>query len=344
MLQITLSVMLVDKSNPKTLPNILGKEFDCINKIMNKLPVGAGIGDDCAVIDFDSKSLLVSVDSFIEDVHFDMNYFSLEELGEHCAEGSLSDIAAMGGKALYMTLALSVPKSKLIDKLSFGIKKSLKRHKVKLIGGDTTYSKKIVISCTVIGEAKSPVYRAGAKPGDEVYISSYTGLSKAGFYVLKNKIKGFKALKSKHLRPLARLDISQKLSSIASSMIDISDGLVSELYHLAHSSNVDIIINNVPIHKELKKLEASYGVSAIDNALFGGEDFELLYTIPKKTKSKGARTSFKECIPGIKIGIVKETKSKKSSKVKSSLSKASVYIQDKTGKLRLIRSKAYSHF
>ena len=176
MLQNTLSVMSTDISRSKTLPNILGKEFDCINKIMTKLPVGGSIGDDCAVIVFGQKKLLVSVDSFIEDVHFNMDYFNLERLGEHCAEASLSDIAAMGGKALYITISVSVPKSEFIEKLSLGLKRSLDRHGIKLIGGDTTYSKNIVISCTVIGEAKHPVYRHGAKPGDDIYISSYTGL------------------------------------------------------------------------------------------------------------------------------------------------------------------------
>ncbi len=97
-----------------------------------------------------------------------------------------------------------------------------------------------------------------------MYISSYTGLSRAGLHVLTKKIKGFKTLRSKHLSPLARLDISQKLSGIASSMIDISDGLVSELYHLAHASNVDIIVNNLPKHKDLKKLETLCGIPAID--------------------------------------------------------------------------------
>lgn len=325
--------MLVDKNDPKTLPNILGKEFDCINKIMKELPVGAGIGDDCAVINFASKSLLVSVDSFIEDVHFNMHYFSLKELGEHCAEASLSDIAAMGGRALYMTLSVSVPEPHLIDELSLGIKRSLKRHKLKLIGGDTTYSKKIVISCTVIGEAVRPIYRSGARAGDDIYLSSYTGLSRAGIYVLKNKITGFKTLRSKHLSPIARLDISQKLSKFASSMIDVSDGLVSELYHLAHASKLDMVIDKIPTHSDLKKLETLYGISATDNVLFGGEDFELLYTVPKTHSSQSGNSSGSNL--GIKIGTVKKRTNKEL---------ASVYIKDKNGKLNLIEPKGYSHF
>ncbi|MEI6092269.1 MAG: thiamine-phosphate kinase [bacterium] len=269
-----------------TLPNILGKEFDCINKIIAGLPSGARIGDDCAVIRCGNKNMLVSVDTFVENVHFDLKYFDLSEVGQRCCEASLSDIAAMGGKALYVTFSISVPDYKMIDAVSTGVKKSLLHHKVKIIGGDTTFSDTVILSFTVIGEATKPIYRSGAKPGDNVYVSSYTGLSDGGLYALKNKINGFKILKNKHKKPTARLDIAPKISKHANSMIDISDGLVSELYHLAYASDVSIVIEDVPIHKELKKLGT---VSKIDPKImtfYGGEDFELLYTSSKRPSQK----------------------------------------------------------
>ena len=265
-----------------SLPSILGKEFASINKIIKELPT-LGVGDDCAIVSTTKGSnYIYSVDSFVEDVHFDTDYYSFSELGEHCCEAALSDIAAMGGKALYLLISVSTPDTKIITKLSRGIKTSLLRHKVKLIGGDTTFSKKLYISITVIGECKRPVMRSGAKVDDNIYISSYTGLSAAGLYVLKNKIKGFPFLEKSHKKPLARLDISQKIGKYASSMIDISDGLSSELLHITYASNVSESIENIPIHKELKRLSKLMDIDPEKFALHGGEDFQLLYTMPKK--------------------------------------------------------------
>lgn len=269
-----------------TLPNILGKEFDCINKIMASLPSGGLIGDDCAVIRCGNKNMLVSVDTFVENVHFDLKYFGLSEVGQRCCEASLSDIAAMGGKALYITFSISVPNHKMIEPVASGVRRSLLHHNVKIIGGDTTFSDTVIISFTVIGETATPIYRSGAKPGDSVYVSSYTGLSDGGLYALKNKINGFKILKNKHKKPIARLDIAPKISKYANSMIDISDGLVSELYHLAYASNVSIIVENIPIHKELKKLSTVSKIDPKIMAFYGGEDFEILYTSTKKPTQK----------------------------------------------------------
>jgi thiamine-monophosphate kinase len=305
-----------------TLPNILGKEFDCINKIIRSLPVGGGIGDDCAVIRWGGKNLLVSVDTFVEKVHFDLRYFKLHEVGERCAEAALSDIAAMGGKALYATLSLSVPDHKMIEAVAKGVKRSLTRHKVKLIGGDTTFSSSVIVSFTVMGEASKPVYRSGAKPGDSVYVSSYTGLSCGGFYALKNKIKGFDKLKAVHKTPRARLDIAQKIAKHASSMIDISDGLVSELYHLAHAGGVSIVIDKIPIHPDLKRLAKALMPDPKIMALYGGEDFELLYTSRNKDMS------------GIKIGKVTKT-----------MDKPAVYIKTTGGNIQVLPPDiGFKHF
>jgi len=269
-----------------TLPNILGKEFDCINKIIADLPSGGRIGDDCAVIRHGNKNMLVSVDTFVEDVHFSLKYFNLDEVGQRCCEASLSDIAAMGGKALYATFSISVPDHSMIGAVACGVKRSLLHHKVKIIGGDTTFSKSVIISFTVIGEASKPIYRSGAKPGDSIYVSLYTGLSEGGLYALKNKLKGFNILKAKHKKPMARLDIAPKISKYANSMVDISDGLVSELYHLAYASNVSIVIDKIPIHPELKKLGLASKIDPKIMAFYGGEDFELLYTTSKKPAQK----------------------------------------------------------
>jgi len=287
-----------------------------------------GVGDDCAVVKVGAKTgakaLLFSVDMFVEHVHFDIKYFSLVEIGKRCAEAALSDIAAMGGKPLYMLVSWSAPKPATIEKMARGVKKSLVKHGVKLIGGDLTRSKDITISLTVIGETKKPIYRSGAKPGDYVYVTSYTGLSEAGRQLLENKITGFDNLKKAHKAPEAKIKTGQKLAKIANAMIDISDGLASELYHLAHSSNVGIEIYKVPVHKSLKLVSKKIKTSAEGLALYGGEDYELLYTVSPEYSRHAI---------GYKIGRV--ISSKKQNK--------KVYL-NKDGKKILITPKGFKHF
>lgn len=285
-----------------TQPNILGKEFDCINKIIKKLPTH-NIGDDCAVLEFGGKNLLVSVDTFSDKVHFDTKSFSLKEIGERCSEAAISDIAAMGGRPLYITISLAVPSNGLISGITDGIKDSVNRHKISVIGGDTTYSKVLSISITVLGTADKPVYRHGAKPGDGVYITGHTGLSAAGLYALNKKIKGFKTLEQKHKRPLAKIKEGLAVAKYATAMIDISDGLASELYHIAFQSKVNIDITNIPVETKLKNFCKKQKLDPKEFTLYGGEDYELLLTGPEKELSK---------IKGlIKIGKV-TNKSKKS--------------------------------
>ncbi len=305
-------------------PNILGKEFDCINKIIKKLPTH-NIGDDCAVLEFGSKNLLVSVDTFSNKVHFDTKSFSLKEIGERCSEAAISDIAAMGGRPLYITISLAVPSDGLISGITDGIKDSVSRHKVSVIGGDTTHSKILSISITVLGIANKPVYRHGAKSGDGVYITGHTGLSAAGLYILKNKIKGFKILEQKHKKPIAKIKQGLAVAKKATAMIDISDGLASELYHVAFQSKVNIEITNIPIEEKLKGFCKKQKLDPKEFALYGGEDYELLLTGPenKLSKVKGL----------IKIGRV-ANKSKK----------AKVYIKQNNKLLSLNPLKGFKHF
>jgi len=306
------------------LPNILGKEFVCINKITQKLPSGH-IGDDCAVLTFGGKNLLITVDTFSDQVHFDTKSFSLKEIGERCAEAAISDIAAMGGKPLYVAIAVAVPNYKLIPKLSDGIKSSLSRHHVMLIGGDTTYSKILSISITVLGTAKKPIYRSGAKINDAVYLTGPTGLSAAGLYALKNNIKGATTLERKHKTPKAKIKVGMIIARSANAMIDISDGLVSELYHIAFQSRVAVELNNIPINSVLKKFCNEQKLSPEIFTLYGGEDYELLLTGPetKLSKIKGL----------IKIG-----------RVIASKGKTAVYLNKNNKKILLDPLKGFKHF
>ncbi|MFH1223181.1 MAG: thiamine-phosphate kinase [Pseudomonadota bacterium] len=282
------------------------------------------VGDDCAQLKAGQKYFLVSVDTFVENVHFDLKYFNLAEVGERCTEAAISDIAAMGGKPLYITLSLSASNTDVIEKIADGVKKPLCAHKMKLIGGDITYSKNIVVSLTVIGETKKPILRSGAKPGDYVYVSSYTGLSEAGRLLLKKKVPGFNLLKRAHKSPEAKIKLGLKLSNIATSMIDISDSLISELYHIAHASNVSIEVENIPIHKDLKLVCKKIKTTPERLAMYGGEDYALLYTVPPKYSRHAL---------GHRIGkiILQKNQNKK------------VHL-NKNGKTTLITPRGFKHF
>lgn len=305
-------------------PNILGKEFVCINKIIKKLPTHS-IGDDCAVLEFGGKKLLVSVDTFSDKVHFNTNYFSLKEIGERCTEATISDIAAMGGTPLYITISLAVRNHKVISSITDGIKASVNRHNILVIGGDTTYSKILSISITVLGTATKPIYRNGAKPGDTVYITGKTGLSAAGLYALKNKIKGFKNLEQKHKKPIAQIKKGLATAKDATAIIDISDGLASELYHIAFQSKVNIELSEIPINAELKAFCKKQKLNPENFALYGGEDYELLITGPQKQLAK---------IKGlIKIG-----------KITNKSKRPQVYIKHKKRLTILNPVKGFKHF
>ncbi len=306
-----------------TVPNILGKEFECINKILKKT-LNSGVGDDCAIMHQGKQKLLISTDSFIEDIHFSKKTSSLRKTGEKCAEASISDLAAMGARPLYMLMAVSSKNTKDITEISSGIALSLKRHNMVLVGGDTTRSNKLFINITVIGSSKKPIKRSGAKHGDGVYISSYTGLSSAGFYVLQKGIKAYPDLKKAHRSPRALIKEGLKISNLANAMIDISDSLSSELYHIAFSSNCSILIDAVPTHPSIVKLCKEKELDPSNFILFGGEDYQLLFTSNKHKQA---------CKFGIRIGTV--IKNKKRPKV---------LIKTKNGS-KILRSKsAYLHF
>lgn len=255
-----------------------------------------GIGDDTSVTVHDAESyLLTTTDSLVQDVHFSLDYFKPASLANKALQVSLSDIAAMGGVPRFFLVSLSLP-SKLptnfVDELYDGFKASSKMYSVELVGGNTTSSGNgIVITTTVLGEVPKDevVFRDGAKEGDKIYVTGTLGASALGLKFLKEGISGAgaegsesavisEAVKS-HLDPVPRLKAGRLLAKekIASSMIDISDGLVMDLARLMEESGTGarIEFEALPIYKELTKA----GADLQGFALTGGEDYELLFTV-----------------------------------------------------------------
>lgn len=303
------------------------KEFQLINYIKKNLKffsskVIRGIGDDCAIVKYDNKtSLLITSDSLFEDVHFSKKYFLPEEIGEKAARVNISDIAAMGGIPFAALLNIGFNKREkffYIKKIIKGIIKSFKKYKIQLIGGDTISADKIFISITVIGlvNNKFILQRNGAKPGDIIFTTGNLGESYAGLKLLtKRKRKNIslyeKKLIKKHLTPFIKLKESQILakSGFLTSCMDISDGLISDITRIAEESKVgaEIYVEKLPVSNEIKKVSQYFNENFFDYALYGGEDYELLFTVSEKNKYKFFNFAQKSKIKVFEIGkIIKD--------------------------------------
>ena len=259
-----------------------------------------GIGDDCALISInDTEYHLVSTDLLVEDVHFLKNKISPQELGHKALAVNLSDIAAMGGKALYSFLSIAIPKEtdlSYLDDFMSGYYELSKKYNVALMGGDTTRSQdKLLINITVIGQCKkADVHlRSMAKVNDVICTTGTLGDSAAGLKALLenlDKNEDIDALIKRHHIPQPRLNEGLFLSSQngVNAMMDISDGVASDLKHILKASNVaaNIFIEKLPISSLLKKAAEKYYWNTDMLASSGGEDYELLLTIDKNQFEK----------------------------------------------------------
>ena len=283
-------------------------EFGLINRINSKFNSNRkstiiGIGDDSAIID-NSKSLtLITSDMLIEGVHFDLSFFPLKHLGYKSVVVNLSDIYSMNGCPNQIILNIGISSKfslKAIDEFYDGIKIACDEYFVDLVGGDTTSSiTGMVISCTAIGTVlkKNISLRSGAKEHDVLCVSGDLGRSFLGLKILQRekrvflnnpemqpKLNSYKNIIEKQLRPVARVDIInilKKYKIIPSSMIDISDGLASEILHLSEASNLGVKIfeEKLPILEETKLVAKEFGLNFSNCALNGGEEYELLFSI-----------------------------------------------------------------
>lgn len=269
-----------------------------------------GVGDDAAVVNSEGFHQLVSTDLLVEDIHFDITYTPLKHLGYKAVVVNLSDIYAMNAhpKQVLVSLAISSKYTvEAIDEIYEGIRHACTTYGVDLIGGDTTSSPKgLTISVTVLGQSKSEniVYRNGAKVGDLICVTGDLGASYLGLQLLKREKQIFlenqaiepdleddEYLVRRHLKPEARKDIIHFFDDaglLPTSMIDISDGLSSDLLHICTSSKVgcEIYEGQVPLTEETYQRAIKFNLDPITCALSGGEDYELLFTIDNRDESK----------------------------------------------------------
>ena len=270
-----------------------------------------GIGDDAAVYRAGDGVLhVVTTDVLIEGVHFDRTFIPTTFLGWKAISVNVSDIVAMNAKPLYATVSAGLPRNfsvEMMDGLYDGMAEACKAYGMELVGGDTSTAHALYLSVTVIGEVKEQdvVFRRGAKVGDYLCVSGDVGGSFAGLKVLLDQreqlenlgesyepdLEAFQYVIQRQLRPRARLDIINKLREIGvrpSSMIDISDGLASEVHHIARRSEVGatVRIPAVPFDPETRAVADQFLDEIDAYALFGGEDYELLFTVAAEEVSK----------------------------------------------------------
>lgn len=284
-------------------------EFGIIDKLTSGLTLKnsssiLGVGDDAAVIDTGSDDyLLVSTDALIEGIHFNLMYMPLKHLGYKAVAVNVSDICAMNGKAEQITVSIAVSNRfslEALEELYAGIKLACLEYEVDLVGGDTTSSVSgLMISITAIGRVKKEdvVYRSGAKEFDLLAVSGDLGGAYMGLQLLEREKDVFKSnpmiqpdldghdyIMQRQLKPEARIDVVKYLKELGvkpTSMIDVSDGLASEVLHLCKASNVGCHVydEKLPIDAKTSMTALDFNLDPSTCALNGGEDYELLFTI-----------------------------------------------------------------
>lgn len=299
------------------LIDLLTKDFPLRNESSRK-----GVGDDAAVLSYGDKEVLVTTDLLLEGIHFDLRYVPLKHLGYKAAIVNFSDIYAMMGTPKQIVVSLGVSSRFTVDhieELYSGIRLACDLYGVDLVGGDTSASVTgLVISVTCIGEGKKDeiVYRDGAKPTDLICVSGDLGAAYMGLQLLERENRvaaerknqepfqpdfaGKEYILERQLKPEARKDIVQMLKDKGihpTSMMDVSDGLSSELLHICKASGVGCRVyeDRIPIDYQTVCMAEEFNMNMVTAAMNGGEDYELLFTVPLTDNEKV------EKIEGVKV-------------------------------------------
>ncbi|MDX1278596.1 thiamine-phosphate kinase [Oceanihabitans sediminis] len=306
--------MIEDKNQQRTSLSDFG-EFKLIDHLTSHFDIShtstvKGIGDDAAVLDFKDKQIVVTTDFLVEGVHFDLSYMPLKHLGYKAVIVNLSDVFAMNANATQITVSVAVSNRfslEALEELYAGIETAAKIYNIDVVGGDTTSSTSgLLISVTAIGEVEKEdvVYRNGAKPNDLLVVTGDLGGAYMGLQVLEREkqvflvnpnsqpdMEPYAYIMERQLKPEARKDIVKLFKDLdvkPTSMIDVSDGLSSEIIHLCKQSNVgcDLYENKIPLDPTVITACEEFNIDSTTVALNGGEDYELLFTISQEDYNK----------------------------------------------------------
>jgi thiamine-monophosphate kinase len=300
---------MLDSPNPQKTPLSELGEFGLIQRLTAAVELKApsskhGVGDDAAVLDFGDSEVLISKDLLVEGVHFDLGYVPLKHLGYKAAVVNFSDIYAMNGTPSQLLVGMAVSSRfpvEALEEIYAGILLACSRYGVDLVGGDTTSSQSgLMLSVTAVGHVAKgkSVRRDGAQAGDLLVVTGDLGAAYMGLQVLEREKAAFQAnpnlqpelqgheyVLERQLKPEARKDVAALLAKLGvtpTSMMDISDGLSSEILHLGTQSGVGCTIyeDKIPMDPQMMHLAEEFGINPITAVLNGGEDYELLFTMP----------------------------------------------------------------
>ena len=331
-------------------------EFGLIQQLQRQWPTSSplvrqGIGDDAAILKTQTgQQLLLSTDTFIEGIHFDLAFQTLKDVGFRAGAANLSDIAAMGGRPLCLLVSIAVPArvpAQHIRALYRGIRDACGSSGVDLVGGDTSSSPgHLFLNLTIIGTIPSnrALTRSGAKAGDRLYVTGTLGDARAGLHILQTRARRRqksrlsvieKFLTQRHLRPTPRLGIGQTLVTrgVAHAAIDLSDGLSGDVGHICEHSHVGIEIrmNALPLSPQLHAFARSHHLDPFAFALSGGEDYELLFTAGAQHHDTVLGLSKRTGVPIAWIGDITPKPSGRQLKLPQ-------------GRIRKLVQKSYRHF
>lgn len=303
---------MFESRNERTEISELG-EFGLIKRLTKDIKFKnpstiKGIGDDAAVMDYKGLKTLASQDLLVEGVHFDLTYYPLRHLGYKAAVVNISDIYAMNGVPTQLTAGIAVSNRfavEALEEIYAGIKLACEKYNVDFVGGDTTASPHgLFLSISIMGETDQPIYRSGAKENHLLCVSGDLGSAYMGLLILEREKQAYKAnpdmqpdltgvdyLIERQLKPEARGDITKKLREAGitpTSMIDVSDGLASEILHLCTESKVgcNLYEEKIPVDIKTEELAKEFNIAPTVAALSGGEDYELLFTISQEDYEK----------------------------------------------------------
>ncbi|ACO04024.1 MAG TPA: thiamine-phosphate kinase [Persephonella sp.] len=309
-------------------------EFGLIDRLTKILRIDdpdvvVGFGDDCACVNLDGKLMLFTGDIQLENHHFIKGKIKPEDLGWKLVSINVSDIVACGGKPRWGFISIGIPESteySFIEGVYKGMNDALDRYGFSVIGGNTTSSEEIILDLFLVGETERFVPRGGAEEGEVILLSGFTGCSRAGLELLlmdRESYEDFEMrLIEKHTRPEARYDLQNLIQRYARSCIDISDGLVGDLSHIQKMSGVKLVIekDKLPVDPDLERFCKKYGKDIYDYILYGGEDYQLVFTVNKQDTEK-----FKDCF---KIGYTEKG--------------SGIFIKDEKG-LKPLKERGFEH-
>ncbi|GAA0599403.1 thiamine-phosphate kinase [Virgibacillus siamensis] len=320
-------------------------EFSFINSIKQhtyKQPsVVKGIGDDAAVFRQPYRDIITAVDTFVEDVHFARTTMAPFHIGFRSVAANVSDLAAMGATPAFYLVSMIIPKTwppDELDEIYKGMKKMASRHHMDLIGGDTVSGPVLSVSVTVIGYANMnrARYRSTSNEQDIVFATGYLGDSRAGFHMLttpgsyENELYFY----DRHRKPLPRVDFAVGLSNLKRvTLNDISDGIANEAAEIAEASKVDIVLydEQIPISAPLGQFSPK---QQYEWKLFGGEDFELVGTVPEYDWGHVKEIAQQTNTPLKRVGVVERSKNP---------GQHNVFIVDRNNHKKPLEKKGYTH-